>query len=37
MKYRLTESAKYKYQIAMLVVIVVANFAVLGLQGIGVI
>jgi len=36
MKYRLTESAKYKYQVAMLVVIVIANFAILGLQGMGV-
>jgi len=36
MKYKLTESAKYKYQWAMLAVIVIANFAVLGLQGMGV-
>ena len=36
MKYRLTESAKTKYQWALLVIVTIANFAVLGLQGMGV-
>jgi len=37
MKYKLTESAKYKYQIAMLTVVAISLPAIFVLQGLGVI
>jgi len=37
MKYKLTESAKYKYQIAMLAVVTISLPVIFILQGLGVI